>query len=45
MKTLLFVLVVLLALLYPWRVCFFGVVFVLLCLLGVCLLFKSQEGE
>ena len=45
MKALLFLLVVLLALLYPWQACFFAVIFVLLSLLGVCLFFKSQEGE
>lgn len=45
MKALLFVLVVLLALLYPWQACFVGVIFVLLCLLGAALVCKSQESE
>ena len=45
MKMLLFVLVALLALLYPWQACFFGVILLLLCLLGVALVCKSQEGD
>jgi len=45
MKLCMFLLVVLLACLWPWQACFCAVVFVLFALLGAALICKSQEGD
>lgn len=47
MKALLFALIAILLLicLLPWQTCFVSVLTVLIVLVGVCLLFKSQSNE